>query len=77
MAARRGHRARGSLQAEVMAVLWRHPRPVAAAEVRDAVDACLSYNAVHAVLRRLCERDWCSGAGRGVATTTGPSMIRR
>lgn len=56
MAGSPGHRARGSLQAQVMAALWQHPGPVAVAEVRDAVDDRLSYNAVHTILTRLCQK---------------------
>ena len=67
MTTRNGRRPNGSLEAEVMAVLWQRGEPTTGADVQDALETPLAYNTVQTILTRL----WDKGvllrrkAGRG------------
>src|SRR4051812_37909888 len=50
-------RAPGSLEAEVMAVLWARAEPLTAADVQHAVGGGLAYNTVQTILIRLHEKN--------------------
>jgi predicted transcriptional regulator len=65
-AGRRGH---GELETEVMAAVVAAGAPVTVRDVQRAVDADLSYNAVHTILTRLSDKNLveCSHTGRGNA----------
>ncbi|MCY1138090.1 BlaI/MecI/CopY family transcriptional regulator [Actinoplanes sp. Pm04-4] len=52
-----GRRAPGSLEAEVMGVLWSAQRPLTATEVQQALGGGLAYNTVQTILIRLHEKD--------------------
>jgi len=64
-----GRRAPGSLEAEVMGVLWAADGPMTASEVQEALGADLAYNTVQTILIRLHEKDSVQRrrAGRGHA----------
>ena len=67
MTAGAGRRARGTLESEVMGVLWTHDAPLTAAEVQGALGGDLAYNTVHTILIRLHEKSLIERrrAGRG------------
>ncbi|GAA0525352.1 BlaI/MecI/CopY family transcriptional regulator [Paractinoplanes ferrugineus] len=51
-----GRRARGSLEAEVMGVLWAGGEPLTATDVQREIGADLAYNTVQTILIRLHEK---------------------
>ncbi|MBM9505263.1 BlaI/MecI/CopY family transcriptional regulator [Actinacidiphila acididurans] len=64
-------RARGALEGEVLAALWRARGPVAAAVVQADVAGDIAYTTVLTVLTRLCDKGIVrrERAGRGYAYT--------
>jgi predicted transcriptional regulator len=62
-------RAHGTLESEVMATVAASAEPVTVRDVRTAVDAELSYTAVHTILSRLAEKGMVerTRSGRGFA----------
>src|SRR5262245_36344116 len=62
-----GRRGRGDLAQQVLAVLATAERPLAAGEVRQALDPTLAHNTVLTVLTRLCDKGEVTrqAAGRG------------
>jgi predicted transcriptional regulator len=62
-------RAPGTLESEVMGVLWARGTPLTATEVQSAVGGDLAYNTVQTILIRLHEKDLLlrKRAGRGHA----------
>lgn len=64
---RSGRRARGELEAEVIAALAAAGEPATVQEVQRSVDSDLSYTAVHTILNRLVEKGLVerTPAGRG------------
>jgi predicted transcriptional regulator len=67
MSASTGRRARGSLESEVMGLLWGRGEPLTAADVQSAVGGDLAYNTVQTILIRLHEKGLAHRrkAGRG------------
>jgi predicted transcriptional regulator len=55
--AQAGRRAPGSLESEVMGVLWARGEPATAAEVQETVGGGLAYNTVQTILIRLHDKD--------------------
>jgi predicted transcriptional regulator len=51
-----GRRAPGSLESEVMSVLWARAEPLTAAGVQQALGGDLAYNTVHTILIRLHDK---------------------
>lgn len=64
---RTGRRARGELEAEVLAALGAATEPATVLEIQRWVDSDLSYNAVHTILNRLVDKGLVdrAPAGRG------------
>jgi predicted transcriptional regulator len=64
---REGRRARGALEAEVLAALGAATRPATVQQVQLRVDSDLSYNSVHTILNRLVDKGLVdrAQAGRG------------
>ncbi|GIE51620.1 BlaI/MecI/CopY family transcriptional regulator [Actinoplanes nipponensis] len=62
-----GRRARGSLESEVMGLLWGRSEPLTAADVQSAIGGDLAYNTVQTILIRLHEKNLVNRrkAGRG------------
>ncbi|MGX6607323.1 BlaI/MecI/CopY family transcriptional regulator [Micromonosporaceae bacterium Da 78-11] len=62
-----GRRAPGTLESEVMGVLWGRAEPLTAADVQSAIGGDLAYNTVQTILIRLHEKDLVQRrkAGRG------------
>src|SRR4051812_45639196 len=62
-----GRRARGSLESEVMSLLWGRGEPLTAADVQIAIGGDLAYNTVQTILIRLHEKGIVQRrkAGRG------------
>ncbi|MBU2663617.1 BlaI/MecI/CopY family transcriptional regulator [Actinoplanes bogorensis] len=56
MTTRDGRRAPGTLEAEVMALLWDRGEPLTTTEVHAALGAELAYNTVQTILIRLHEK---------------------
>jgi predicted transcriptional regulator len=54
---REGRRAPGTLESEVMGVLWARDEPLSAADVQDAIGGDLAYNTVQTILTRLLAKD--------------------
>jgi predicted transcriptional regulator len=67
MGDRQQRRAPGTLESEVMGVLWARGEPLTATEVQNAVGAVLAYNTVQTILTRLHEKNLLlrEKAGRG------------
>ncbi|WP_307872938.1 BlaI/MecI/CopY family transcriptional regulator [Paractinoplanes ovalisporus] len=67
MTTKDGRRAPGTLEADVMAVLWAAGRPMSASEVQQQVGGDLAYNTVQTILIRLHEKKTLQRerAGRG------------
>ena len=67
MSAPIGRRARGSLESEVMGLLWGRGEPLTAADVHSAIGGDLAYNTVQTILIRLYEKGLAQRrkAGRG------------
>lgn len=57
----------GSLEAEVLDVLWRAERPLTPAEVAEVLDADLAYTTVMTILSRLWQKGLAERAKRGRA----------
>jgi predicted transcriptional regulator len=62
-----GRRAPGTLESEVMGLLWGRPEPLTAAGVQSAIGGDLAYNTVQTILTRLHEKGLVRRrkAGRG------------
>jgi predicted transcriptional regulator len=62
-----GRRAPGTLESEVMGLLWGRDEPLTAAEVQGAIGGDLAYNTVQTILIRLYEKNLVQRrrAGRG------------
>ncbi|MGC5309908.1 BlaI/MecI/CopY family transcriptional regulator [Micromonospora zamorensis] len=62
-----GRRAPGTLEAEVMGVLWAHAEPMTATEVQAAIGGDLAYNTVQTIMIRLHDKGLVARrrAGRG------------
>jgi predicted transcriptional regulator len=54
--AKDGRRAPGTLESEVMGVLWARGEPLGAADVQEAVGGDLAYNTVQTILIRLHDK---------------------
>ncbi|MET0493857.1 MAG: BlaI/MecI/CopY family transcriptional regulator [Actinoplanes sp.] len=69
MTTKDGRRAPGTLEAEVMALLWARDEPLTAAEVHASIGGDLAYNTVQTILLRLHEKGQVQRhkAGRGHA----------
>ena len=69
MTTKDGRRAPGTLEAEVMALLWERGEPLTATEVHAALGDGLAYNTVQTILIRLYEKKTVERhkAGRGHA----------
>lgn len=67
MSAPTGRRARGSLESEVMGLLWGAGEPSTAADIQGAIGGELAYNTVQTILIRLREKGLVQRrkAGRG------------
>jgi predicted transcriptional regulator len=52
-----GRRAPGTLESEVMSVLWAHDEPLSAAGVQQALGRDLAYNTVQTILIRLHDKE--------------------
>ncbi|MFI7545081.1 BlaI/MecI/CopY family transcriptional regulator [Actinoplanes sp. NPDC049599] len=67
MTTKDGRRPPGSLEAEVMGVLWARAEPMTATEVQTAVGGELAYNTVQTILIRLHDKGQVERrrAGRG------------
>ena len=57
----------GSLEAQVLDVLWRADGPVTPAEVREALDADLAYTTVMTILSRLWQKGLAARTKQGRA----------
>jgi predicted transcriptional regulator len=55
--AKDGRRAPGSLESEVMSVLWARAEPMSAADVQEALGGDLAYNTVQTILIRLHDKE--------------------
>lgn len=62
-----GRRPPGTLEAEVMGVLWAHAEPMTATEVQAAIGGDLAYNTVQTIMIRLHDKSLVARrrAGRG------------
>ena len=62
-----GRRAPGTLESEVMGLLWGRAEPLTAADVQSAIGGDLAYNTVQTILTRLHEKNLVQRrkAGRG------------
>ena len=62
-----GRRAPGTLESEVMGLLWARDEPLTAADVQSAIGGDLAYNTVQTILTRLYEKNLVQRrrAGRG------------
>ncbi|MBB5874324.1 putative transcriptional regulator [Allocatelliglobosispora scoriae] len=69
----RRRRAAGSLEAQVMAVLWAASAPMTPAEVNAQVGADLAYNTVQTILSRLADKHLVQRAPRGRAHVYWPT----
>ena len=69
MTTKDGRRAPGTLEAEVMGLLWARDEPMTATEVHGAIGGDLAYNTVQTILIRLHEKGQVERrrAGRGHA----------
>jgi predicted transcriptional regulator len=67
LSAREGRRAPGSLESEVMGVLWTQPEALTAADVQAALGGNLAYTTVQTILIRLLDKGLVKRrkAGRG------------
>lgn len=67
MATKHKRRAPGSLEAEVMGVLWAHDKPLTATQVQVQLGGNLAYNTVQTILIRLHDKNLVRRrrAGRG------------
>ena len=67
-------RARGELEAEVMAVLWASTEPLTAAEVQAALGDGLAYNTVQTILIRLLDKGLLRRRASGRAHAYWPAQ---
>jgi len=64
----------GSLEAQVLGVLWRAEGPVTPAEVREALHSDLAYTTVMTILSRLWQKGLAERMKQGRAFAYGPVM---